>query len=87
MCSSHVSSSIAMLYHRWMSPSLLGLFRVVFAPVAGSVVLVSVRRIVGSSMLRYFNIAFLFVTITPPMGGGWLTKAVRSCCKFPEVCH
>ena len=68
-----------MLCHRWKSPSLLGLVRVVFAPVIGSVVVVSVCRIDGSRMLRYLTIAFLFVMMTPPMGRGWLTNAVSSC--------
>ncbi len=68
-----------MLYHRWMSPSLLIFVRVVFAPVVGSVVVVSVHRIDGSSMLRYLIIAFFFAMMTPPMGRGWLTNAVSSC--------
>ncbi len=58
---------------------MLGLVRVVFAPVIGSVVVVSVCRIDGSRMLRYLTIAFLFVMMTPPMGRGWLTNAERSC--------
>ena len=79
MYSSHLSSSIAILCHRWKSLSLLGLVRVVFAPVIESVVVVSVCRMDGSSMLRYLTIAFLFVMMTPSMARGWLTKTASSC--------
>ncbi len=68
-----------MLCHRWKSPSLLGCAPIVFSPVIGSVVVFSVCRMDGSSMLRYLTIAFLFVMITPPMGRGWLANAVSSC--------
>ena len=50
-----------------------------FAPVVGLVVMVSERRIVGRSALRYLTIAFLFVMMMPPIGRGWLTNAVSSC--------
>ncbi len=74
--SSHTSSSIAIPCHRWTSPSLLSFVRVVFASVVGLVMLVSVHRIDGSSLLRYFTMAFLFVMMIPPMGLGWLMNAV-----------
>lgn len=72
MCSSHLSSSIAMLYHRWVSPSLFSLVCVLFSPVVGLVVVVSVVKMCGT-------IDFLFVTMTPPIGRGLFVNAVRSC--------
>jgi len=64
--------------HRCRSPSLLGIVRVVFPPVIGFAVVISMCRMAGSNMLRYLTMAFLFVMMTPPMGRGWLTNAVSS---------
>ena len=74
-----MSSSSAMLYHKWVSPSLFSLIRVVFAPEVGSVVVVSVGNKCGRRWLRCLTIDFLLVTMTPPMGRGLFTKAVRNC--------
>jgi len=84
MCSSHLTSSIAMSYHRWTSPSLFDLIRVVFCPVVELVVVLSVRRS-GRSRLRCLTSDFLFVMMTPPIGRGLLTNAVRSCLAGFEI--
>ena len=84
MCSSHLSSSIAMSYHRWTSPSLFNLVRVVFCPVAKSVVVLSVRSS-GRTTLRCLTSDFLFVMMTPPIARGLLTNAVSSCLAGFEI--
>jgi hypothetical protein len=84
MCSSHLSSSIAMSYHRWTSPSLFSLIRVVFCPVVGSVVVLSVRSS-GRSTLMCLTSDFLFVMMTPPIARGLLTNAVSSCLAGFEI--
>ena len=58
---------------------MLNFIRVVFCPVVGLVVVVSVCSISGRSVLRCLTIDFLFVMITPPIAWVLLTNAVRSC--------
>ena len=68
-----------MLYHKWVSPSLFSLIRVVFTSEVGSVVVVSVSNKCGRRRLRCLTIDFLLVMMTPPIGRGLFTNAVRNC--------
>ena len=53
--------------------------RGIFSPEVGLVAVVSVGRMFGRSLLRCLTIDFLFVTMTPPIGRGLFTNAVRNC--------
>ena len=68
-----------MSYHKWVSPSLFSLIRVVFTPEIGSVAVVSVINKCGRRRLRCLTIDFLLVMMMPPIGRGLFTNAVRSC--------
>ena len=68
-----------MLYHKWVSPSLFNLIRVVCTSETGSIAVISVCKICGRRWLRCLTIDFLLVMMTPPICRGLFTKAVMNC--------